>query len=117
MITISRVYTFEAAHFLPRTPVGHKCGNMHGHSYRLTVEVTGAIGAGGWIEDFADIDGVIQPIVAELDHSLLNNIVENPTSENLVLWLARKIRGELKLNLVSVELSETAKSSARWTPL
>ena len=115
MITISRVYTFEAAHFLPLVPPGHKCKNMHGHSYQLTVEVAGAVGADGWIMDFSSVDTVVQPLVAQLDHRLLNDIVENPTSENLALWLSRKML-DLGLNLASLEVSETAKSHARWTP-
>ena len=54
--TLQRTYTFEAAHRLPYVPEGHKCGQMHGHSYRVTVMVRGPIGAMGWVCDFADID-------------------------------------------------------------
>jgi 6-pyruvoyltetrahydropterin/6-carboxytetrahydropterin synthase len=117
VISISRLYKFEAAHFLPRVPPGHKCRNMHGHSYRLKVEFTGPIRAVGWIEDFSKVDDVMGPIVSELDHCVLNNIVENPTSELLVAWLVSKIQVEVGLTLVSLELRETSKSGAKWTPL
>lgn len=114
MITISRLYTFEAAHFLPHVPLGHKCKNIHGHSYQLTVEIAGEIEREGWIRDFADIDAFVCPIVATLDHHLLNDILENPTSENLVRWFAEKLGPVLHLH--SLELSETTRSRARWTP-
>lgn len=113
MITISRIYTFESAHFLPRVPAGHKCGRMHGHSYELTVEVSGTIGPDGWVMDFADIDAAVAPVVARLDHRCLNDFLGNPTSENLAVWIA----GELTdLPLASVTVSETRKSRARWSP-
>lgn len=73
MIVISRVYTFEASHWLPNVPVGHKCGNVHGHSYELTVSFGGKVSKKyGWIKDFAAIDLYLKPIVARLDHSTLN---------------------------------------------
>ena len=51
---IFREFTFESAHRLPRVPPGHKCGRLHGHSYRVEVHVAGAIGAQtGWVMDFA----------------------------------------------------------------
>ena len=37
MLKITRTNTFEAAHHLPLTPAGHKCKNVHGHSYSVTV--------------------------------------------------------------------------------
>jgi 6-pyruvoyltetrahydropterin/6-carboxytetrahydropterin synthase len=67
----------------------------------------------GWIDDFSDIDSVVAPVVKMLDHRCLNDIVENPTSENLATWIARALSA---LNLASVTVSETRKSRARWTP-
>lgn len=29
---IYKQFTFDAAHFLPNVPEGHKCANMHGHT-------------------------------------------------------------------------------------
>ncbi|MGA0420428.1 MAG: 6-pyruvoyl trahydropterin synthase family protein, partial [Phycisphaerales bacterium] len=34
---------FEAAHRLPRVPEGHKCGRLHGHSFRVTVTIAGPV--------------------------------------------------------------------------
>ena len=38
-VTLTKEYRFEAAHHLPRVPTGHKCARLHGHSYRVTLEV------------------------------------------------------------------------------
>ena len=47
---IYREFTFEAAHRLPNVPEGHKCSRLHGHSYRVEVRVTGAVGDDtGWV--------------------------------------------------------------------
>jgi len=89
MLKITRTNTFEAAHFLPLTPEGHKCRGMHGHSYEVTVEVTGDADDAGWIIDTALIDSAYSYIHALLDHKTLNEVagLENPTTENLVVWL------------------------------
>ncbi|MCW9040055.1 MAG: 6-carboxytetrahydropterin synthase, partial [Rhodospirillales bacterium] len=34
---IYKKFTFEAAHFLPNVPDGHKCGRLHGHSFEVTL--------------------------------------------------------------------------------
>lgn len=114
MISIARTYRFESAHWLPRVPEGHKCGRLHGHSYELTVEVAGPVGADGWVMDFADVDAVVDPLVKSLDHRCLNDLLENPTSENLAAWIAAQLARSL--SLASVTVSETPRSRARWTP-
>jgi 6-pyruvoyl-tetrahydropterin synthase len=45
----------------------------------------------GWIMDFADIDDRIVPLVKRLDHTLINDTINNPTAENIVLWLLHEI--------------------------
>lgn len=108
--TISKQFRFEAAHFLPHVHAGHKCGRMHGHSYRVTIEVRGEVRADGMVMDFADISAAWGPIAKALDHRLLNDIIDNPTSENLALWIA----GQLKVAGVSaVTVSETQTSACR----
>jgi 6-pyruvoyltetrahydropterin/6-carboxytetrahydropterin synthase len=116
---ISRDFTFEAAHFLPNVPEGHKCGRMHGHSYRLTVAVAGEIDPRmGWVIDFGYIDVVVQPLVAQLDHHCLNDVVglDIPTSENIAGWVWDRIdESYIKLPVVWIEISETPKSRCRIT--
>ena len=108
---LTRDYRFEAAHFLPRVPEGHKCRRMHGHSYQLRVTLEAEVDPDlGWVMDFADIDRVVDPVVAELDHRVLNEVagLENPTSEVLAIWLWRALAS--RLPLFEVEVAETADS-------
>lgn len=81
---------FEAAHRLPNVPDGHKCARLHGHSFRVTVHVSGPVGeASGWVVDFADISAACAPVVEALDHRYLNDIdgLDNPTSERIAVWI------------------------------
>lgn len=83
-------FHYDAAHYLPNVPDGHKCGRMHGHTYHLTVTVTGAVDPdSGWVMDFADIKSYVKHAIHTLDHHLLNDVdgLENPTAENQVRWL------------------------------
>lgn len=93
IVRVTATYSFEAAHFLPKVPEGHKCRRLHGHNYRVDVSVAGGLDARGFVLDYAELDAIVQPIIDELDHRCLNDIPEldNPTSEILALWLRDRI--------------------------
>ena len=45
-------------------PPGHKCGRLHGHSFRAGIHVRGPFGADtGWVIDFADIKKAFKPLL------------------------------------------------------
>lgn len=69
--TISKDFTFEASHRLLNLPEGHKCANLHGHSYKLTVSLTGDTDTSGFVLDYNSLGEIVQPIVDGLDHSVL----------------------------------------------
>lgn len=97
---IFKEFTFEAAHRLPHVPPGHKCGRLHGHSFRVEVHVKGALDPKlGWVIDFADIKAAWKPLDDILDHYYLNEIegLENPTAENLARWIWRRLKPRLPL--------------------
>jgi 6-pyruvoyltetrahydropterin/6-carboxytetrahydropterin synthase len=109
---LERSYRFEAAHFLPKVPPGHKCARMHGHSYNVDVVIEGDIDPErGWVMDFAEIDEHVTPLVRMLDHHVLNEIdgLANPTSELLAGWLWQHLAPGLPA-LVEVVVSETPTS-------
>lgn len=62
----------------------------------------------GWVLDFADIEAAWQPIHAALDHHTLNDIagLENPTSENLAIWLWQQLQPDLP-GLSQIKVMET----------
>lgn len=86
--TISRRYELQCAHWLPRVGADHKCHRLHGHTYSVTVSVTDDTDPErGWFMDFAELDAAWAPIFALLDHRLLNDVMENPTTELLAAWI------------------------------
>ncbi len=102
-------FTFDAAHFLPRVPEGHKCRNLHGHTYHVTIYISGEVLENeGWILDFSDLKSAVQPVLQMLDHHLLNDVegLENPTAECLALWIWKNIKPSLP-GLTKIELKET----------
>lgn len=120
-MTICRRFTFEAAHYLPNVPAGHKCGRMHGHSYTLEIEIRGfadehEVGETGWLVDFGELDAACAPLIAMLDHRTLNELVPNPTSERLCLFVWRWFLGNVTLpfgcELERVRVAETSRSHA-----
>lgn len=113
---IYKDFTFEAAHRLPNVPDGHRCGRLHGHSFRVRLTVSGAAGdASGWICDFAEISEAYRSIHDQLDHYYLNDVpgLENPTSENLARWVWGKVKPRLPM-LSAVEIRETCTTGCRY---
>ena len=116
VLELVKDFRFEAAHFLPHVPEGHKCRRMHGHSFRGELAVRGPVDERlGWVIDFAQLKKAVDPIVDQLDHYLLNEIagLENPTAEMLAVWIWRKIAVEVP-NLVRVTIEETCTSRCHF---
>ncbi len=113
-LTIS--FGFEAAHFLPHFPDGHKCRRMHGHSFKVDVTVAGDVPEGqGHLLDFGEVKKVMAPLEEQLDHHLLNEIegLENPTSEHLAAWIWKHLAPDLPL-LDEVTVHETCRSMCTY---
>ena len=106
---IEKEFVFDSAHFLPLVAEDHKCRKLHGHTYRVTIAVSGEVNSQGWIIDFAEISEVVKPILRSIDHTLLNSVagLENPTAENIavVIWnkIKKRIKAEQELQVVLYE--------------
>jgi len=94
VVQIRKSFSFEAAHVLPHHP--GKCARLHGHSYRLEVVLDGPLQAegpaAGMVQDFEVIANAVRgTVLAELDHRSLNDLIENPTAERIVVWIWKRL--------------------------
>ena len=106
---LRKSFQFEAAHLLPHLPEQHKCRRLHGHSFQVEVVVAGPLDAQlGWVMDYAEISAAFKPLWEQLDHYYLNEIpgLENPTSENVAVWIWQRLKPKLPL-LSEVVVAET----------
>ena len=141
-IRITKQFSFETGHAL----YGYdgKCKNVHGHSYKLSVTVIGSPIEDrnnvkfGMVIDFSDLKKIVkEEIVDQCDHATVFNettphvelahelktrghhvilVGYQPTSENMVVDFAQKIKNRLPsdVSLHSLRLQETETSFAEW---
>lgn len=88
-------FHFAAAHRLPR--YDGPCARVHGHNYRLLVGVEGEVDPrSGMIADFGAIKAAVQEhVLARVDHRDLNDVLANPTAENIARWIWETLDGRL----------------------
>lgn len=142
LIRITKQFSFETGHAL----YGYdgKCKNVHGHSYKLSVTVIGEPITDtknvklGMVIDFSDLKKIVKrEIVDVFDHATVFNkntphvelakeledrghkiilVGYQPTSENMILDFAEKIKSYLPehVKLHSLRLQETETSYAEW---
>jgi len=109
---IYKEFSIDTAHRLPNVPENHKCGRLHGHTFKIIIFACGEIDAKmGWVVDFGDITKAFKPLYEQLDHYYLNDIegLENPTSENLARWIWQHLKPQLP-QLCKIEVKETPTS-------
>jgi len=115
-VEIFKEFTFESAHRLPHVPDGHKCGRLHGHSFRVGIHLAGKVDPHtGWIRDFSEIKAIFKPLYERLDHNYLNDIpgLENPTSEVLAKWIWEELKPLLP-ELSAIRIHETCTSGCEY---
>ena len=113
---IYKEFMFESAHKLPNVEDGHKCGRLHGHSFKTTIYVSGPVGeTTGWVVDYGDLKKAFLPIWDQLDHHYLNDIpgLENPTSEVMAKWIWDKLKPQLP-QLSKILINETCTSGCLY---
>jgi 6-pyruvoyltetrahydropterin/6-carboxytetrahydropterin synthase len=122
-VLISKEFTFDSAHHLHCYE--GKCQNLHGHTYRLQVIMSGQTDARGITIDFSDIKRITkQHVIDRLDHQYLNEVLPlmNTTAENMVVWIYEQIQAALQqeyensaVRLEEIRLWETPTSYAAVT--
>jgi 6-pyruvoyltetrahydropterin/6-carboxytetrahydropterin synthase len=112
--TVTRTFTFEAAHQLPWHTGA--CRQLHGHGYRLEVWVEGPINNDGIVVDFADLEATVQrEVIDRFDHTYLNDLLDNPTAE-LIAHDAFKRLEAAGLVVTRLRLWETDDCSVEIVP-
>ncbi|OUW06242.1 MAG: hypothetical protein CBD16_00365 [Betaproteobacteria bacterium TMED156] len=103
-------FQFEAAHKLPNVEKDHKCGRMHGHSFRVIIHASVHLKSQNLLADYEQLSKIWMPIDNLLNYSCLNEIqgLSNPTSELLAKWIWEKILPNLPcVSCVSVYETES----------
>jgi 6-pyruvoyltetrahydropterin/6-carboxytetrahydropterin synthase len=120
MFQLTVVDSFASAHQLKEYK--GQCERLHGHNWRVEVTVEGTkLNEQGLLIDFKTIKEALGKILKELDHTFLNEHPHfkknNPTSENLALFIYKEVKKTLKsqptvrVKEVTVWESEKAKAS------
>jgi 6-pyruvoyltetrahydropterin/6-carboxytetrahydropterin synthase len=86
----------DCAHFLPGHP---KCGQVHGHTYRVDVAIEGEHHQ-GMIVDFNELKGKTREVLARYDHRHWNDVLDFPSVENICELLSRELRAAIAFPMV-----------------
>lgn len=116
--TITKEFRFEAMHYLPQMPEGHKCKRPHGHSYAVTVELaSNELDDFGFVEDYGELNDIREYIDGKLDHRDLTQIfgAENTTAELLCQMFFHAWKNAHPA-LSAVTIKETPSVSATYRP-
>lgn len=105
-------FEFDAAHYLPN--YHGKYEHLHGHTYKLVVKVEGHPDAEGMVLDFVQFKHTVKELVVDqLDHHCLNDILPQPSAENIAVWVWNKLKEPLtgaNYTLYEVQVWETKTS-------
>lgn len=93
---------FSASHRVQDYP--GKCKNLHGHNWKIKVEVkTDQQDEIGISVDFKELKKIVQPVIEKFDHQYLNDLPflegANPTAEKIAEYLYHEIEKKLPENV------------------
>ena len=94
MLSITKEFKFDAAHYLPTAEKGHPNSRLHGHSFTVALTLEGPPDPKtSFVRSFAEMDVVIAPLRARLDHHLLNEVkgLGIPTLERLAEFIFEEL--------------------------
>ncbi|WP_127534064.1 6-carboxytetrahydropterin synthase QueD [Paenibacillus kobensis] len=122
-VLLSKEFTFDSAHHLHQYE--GKCKNLHGHTYKVQLMMSGVPDERGISIDFSDMKRIAKArIIDPLDHKYLNEVLPpmNTTAENMVVWMYEQVQEALveeglypNIRVEEVRLWETPTSFAAVT--
>ena len=88
--TVCKRFKFSAAHYLPGSPGA--CANLHGHTLYAEIFARSAVGEFGMVVDFTHLKQAWAEVEGRLDHALLNDQLETPSTENAAAFILGEMR-------------------------
>lgn len=104
---VTKEFCFNGAHNL----LGYqgKCERLHGHTWTVQVTVDAPVGEDGLAFDFVRLKEIVtERAIDILDHTYLNDIIPNPSAENIAIWIWRRLEKEVPLYEVKVFETRTS---------
>ena len=109
---VSKEFKFDAAHNLVH--YHGKCEKLHGHTYKLRVTLEGTPNQEGLVFDFLELKKIVnERVISKLDHAYINELIEQPSAENIAMWIWNRIKDPLNgpnYHLYEVTVWETETS-------
>ena len=108
---IKLIRSFSAAHRLPQ--YDGPCHDLHGHTWKAVFVLEGPVKPDGMVCDFKVVKKLLDDQLP--DHRFLNDLVPNPTAENLAQFIFDKSRAALAphgLTLKTLEIWESDNAAA-----
>lgn len=113
---LTKKFKFDSAHKLLN--YNGQCENLHGHTYRLVVKVDGTPDKDGMIIDFVELKKIVnKEIIEVLDHKYINDLIKQPSTENIAMWIWDKLETKVKREnskLHEIEVWETNSSGVTY---
>jgi 6-pyruvoyltetrahydropterin/6-carboxytetrahydropterin synthase len=112
-VKIGKDFVWEMSHRLPF----HEgpCKNIHGHTYKMTVELIGDVDTNGMVLDYYNVCKIVDPFIAKLDHAFIcddndTNVIDflknqnfkhyiipnNTTSELMAIYFIEEFASKFK---------------------
>jgi len=121
---VTKTFQWDCSHKLC-LPYESKCNAMHGHTYKIEVELEGNLDDNGMVMDFVKLKELVNKI--SLDHSTINEneffkaMKWQPTAENMVLYIKHKLDAQWKpgwplISRIRVWETPTSYAEETWYP-
>lgn len=104
---VTKEFCFDGAHNL--SGYRGKCEKLHGHTWTVQVTIEAPVKENGLAFDFVELKKIVEErAISFLDHTYLNEVIDNPSAENIAMWIWGRLEGELPLFEIKVYETPTS---------